>query len=310
MTSAVSVPLLTRRRSNSCHEGGNTCVECLNDVACDDNLACNGTESCSGNSCQPGLAMCPYGICDEGTDSCITCDNDGTCEPGEDCANCPNDCISGSNPVCGNGICEVADGEDCLSCELDCNGDQQGQPSSQYCCGDGATGTNPITCADARCVTGGNTCEVDPVIAYCCGDATCNDIETIGNCEADCTPTVPGEAGGGGQLLVTGFDSGTGVVSISYGVPCAATDHTIEYGELTQVNLQSYAWDGQECGLGSSGVYDWSTAGTPDAMFFVIVANNGGQEGSYGKDDRGQERPEDSISATCPTVQNKQYTCE
>ncbi|MBD3869481.1 MAG: S8 family serine peptidase, partial [Acidobacteria bacterium] len=179
----------------ACHEGGDTCVECLDSAACDDGLFCNGVETCRGNICQAGLDPCPFGLCEEGVDACAVCDNDSVCEPGEDCSNCPGDCISGSIPVCGNGVCEVPDGEDCITCPEDCNGDQKGQPSSQYCCGDGITGTNPVGCADLRCNAGGNTCAVDPILAYCCGDSTCNDIENVGNCPADCTVAVPGEAG-------------------------------------------------------------------------------------------------------------------
>ncbi|MBD3869397.1 MAG: hypothetical protein IFK94_14850, partial [Acidobacteria bacterium] len=190
----------------SCHEGGDTCVECLDNTACDDGLFCNGEEACHGNVCRPGLAPCPFGLCEEGVDACAVCDIDSVCEPGEDCSNCPGDCISGSIPVCGNGVCEVPDGEDCISCPDDCNGDQQGKPSTQYCCGDGLTGTNPVGCADLRCNDGGNTCAVDPILAYCCGDATCNEIETAGNCPADCTVTVPGEAGAGALLQVTAYD--------------------------------------------------------------------------------------------------------
>jgi len=213
-------------------------------------------------------------------------------------------------PICGNGICEVADGEDCLSCPADCNGDQQGQPTSQYCCGDGVTGTGPVTCADALCNAGGNTCAVDPVLAYCCGDGTCNDIEAVGNCPADCTVTVPGEAGSGGSLQITAYDPVTGILSVSYGTACAATDFTLEYGELTQANLTAYNWTGQECSLGAAGTHDWSTNGLPNAMFFVVVANNGIDEGSYGTDGNGAERPEDDVNGTCPVPQNLQYTCE
>jgi hypothetical protein len=129
------------------------------------------------------------------------------------------------------------------------------------------------------------------------------------NCPADCTVTVPGEAGGGALLEVTGYDPATGMLSISFGVPCGATDHTLEYGELTQANLASYNWSNQECGLGMTGTYDWSTAGTPDAMFFFVVANNNIDEGSYGTDSSGMERLADAAPATCSTPQNLQYSC-
>lgn len=51
----------------------------------------------------------------------------------------------------------VSDGEDCLSCPQDCNGLQTGDPGSQFCCGDGE-GVGPVSCGDARCIGGGNTC--------------------------------------------------------------------------------------------------------------------------------------------------------
>jgi len=294
-----------------CKESNHTCVDCLTDTHCDDGLFCNGDERCHyDNSCAVGPIPCTWTTCDDAGDVCIICDNDGTCEPEEDCDNCPNDCISGTDAQCGNSICEVADGETCISCPDDCNGKQTGLLSGQFCCGDGATGNNPVTCADARCTDSGNTCSLVSILAYCCGDATCEDIETRGNCPADCTLTVPGEAGAGTLLQVTAFDRASGVMSISFGVPCAAADHTIQYAELSRASLESYGWSGQECDLGPGGVYDWPTGGTPDALFFVVVANNGLEEGSYGQSSYGFERPEDATSPSCPAVQNLQYSCE
>jgi hypothetical protein len=121
---------------------------------------------------------------------------------------------------------------------------------------------------------------------------------------------VPGEAGAGAPLIVEDFDQATGMMSISYGVPCAASDHTIEYGELSRANLESYSWSGQECALGTDGVYDWATGGAPASLFFVVVANNGEEEGSYGRSSYGFERAEDATSVACPATQNLQYACE
>jgi hypothetical protein len=283
---------------------------CISDPDCDDGLFCNGAEYCLGSTCRPGLDPCPYGLCNESLDQCETCDNDGICEPGEDCDNCPDDCISGGDAVCGNQVCEVPGGENCLTCPDDCNGEQHGPPSEQYCCGDGLTGSNPVDCTDSRCNDGGNTCSTETSSVYCCGDNTCNEIETVENCPADCTVSVPGEAGAGPALMVTGYDSATGVMSISFGIPCDAGDHALEYGVLSHADLAAYNWAGQECGLGVTGIYDWSTTGRPDSMFFVVVANNGIDEGSYGTDSTGLERPEDTVSMVCPLPQNLQYTCD
>ena len=290
---------------------GGVCLpcHCTSDPDCDDGLFCNGIEYCLGSTCRYGLDPCPYGLCNEDLDQCETCDNDGVCEPGEDCDNCSGDCISGG-AVCGNAVCEVPGGENCLTCPADCNGEQQGPPSTLYCCGDGLAGTNPVDCTDSRCIDGGNTCSTESIAVYCCGDDSCSEIETVENCPADCTVSVPGEAGVDPAMTVTGFDAATGLLSISFGIPCDAVDHTLEYGVLSRADLAACNWAGQMCGLGVSGSYDWSTTGAPESMFFVVVANNGIDEGSYGTDSTGLERPEDTVSDVCPLPQNLQYTCD
>jgi hypothetical protein len=189
---------------------------CVGGVCYNDPITCDDSNACTADSCDP-LTGCVYDpiTCDDGdactTDSCDTvtgcvfdpvvcdpgyycdngicipegCDNDGTCETGEDCNNCPNDCISGSGG-CGNGVCEPTLGEDCLSCPGDCAGFQTGKPSGRYCCGDG-DGVNPVGCGDARCTSGGYQCSSTPA-AYCCGDLACEGAETPYNCAIDCGP--------------------------------------------------------------------------------------------------------------------------
>jgi hypothetical protein len=161
---------------------------------CDDGLFCNGEESCQAGSCVAGSDPCPGEGCDEVADVCVPpiCDNDGTCETGEDCDSCPSDCISGiaDGGTCGDSICEAGAGEDCLSCPSDCNGIQKGNPNGRYCCGDG-DGSNPVSCADSRCSTGGNTCITGGTgTPYCCGDGSCGGDENGFNCEIDCGPAT------------------------------------------------------------------------------------------------------------------------
>jgi hypothetical protein len=170
---------------------------CGNDII-EPGESCDGIDlggrTCADEGCTGGGTLACNASC-TGFDrsaclSCPTCNNNGSCETGEDCNNCPNDCVSGtsSGAVCGNGVCEAGNGEDCVSCAADCNGKQGGKPSTRYCCGDG-DGTNPVDCADARCLSGGNTCTTVPVSpgAFCCGDGTCDGDEGCDNCALDCT---------------------------------------------------------------------------------------------------------------------------
>jgi hypothetical protein len=186
---------------DSCNAGTDSCDNVANDANCDDGAFCNGAETCNPTlDCQAGSAQCtePGETCDEGGDVCVpsVCDNDGVCEAGEDCNNCANDCISGTSAgaVCGNGICETADGEDCVTCAADCNGVQSRRPSNRFCCGNG--GSNPVGCGDSRCFDGGVLCTTDPAPSggYCCGDAVCEGAEDGFSCEIDCgLPPVCGD---------------------------------------------------------------------------------------------------------------------
>jgi hypothetical protein len=170
-----------------------------------------------------------------------------------------------------------------------------------------------VGCEDSRCAGGGNACSNTVVLAYCCGDSVCDGTgETESNCAADCTPPTPGEAGTptNGTMLL-GYDRANDVITVDFGVACAATDHAIAYGDLTRAALETYSWSGRECGVGTSGSYAWDQAGTPQSTFFVLVGTSAVAEGSYGGDGRGAERPEDEVtSATCQLPQNLGFRCD
>lgn len=182
--------------TSSCTYNTSACHLCGNNQV-DAGETCDGNDlagaSCGSFGCSGGTLAC-NSTCSAydktACADCPPCNDNGTCDPGEDCDGCPSDCVGGTTTgaVCGNGLCEAGNGEDCASCPSDCRGVQGGKPSGRYCCGDGG-GTNPVTCADARCTSSGFSCTTVPAVPteYCCGDATCNGAEACGNCALDCT---------------------------------------------------------------------------------------------------------------------------
>jgi len=122
---------------------------------------------------------------------------------------------------------------------------------------------------------------------------------------------APGQASGPLQteMEVTGFDTATGEIALSYAPSCDATGHVIHYGNLTGV--KTYGWTHAECGLDVSG----SALFTPDpaagdSIFWVIVGNNPSFEGSYGQTGLGVERPPTAATIACPRTQSRATVCE
>jgi hypothetical protein len=124
-----------------------------------------------------------------------------------------------------------------------------------------------------------------------------------------CTPcdqvaVPPGEPG-----LTTPLTIGKNGQSLSFewGAPaagCGAADHMIYRGDLTTLRTGLYAHDpALTCSTGGPSftlALDDPRLGTAD--YFLIVAGNGIQEGSYGKDGTGVERP--ASAAACHAAQN------
>lgn len=187
---------------------GNSCESASLTVTVDNAGPCLCPADCS----TPDAAEVPGATCDDGLDndcdgwldcddpdcasdaSCAVtaCNGNGVCDAGEDCNTCPDECVTGTGPSCGNGICEAGDGEDCVTCPSDCAGRQGGKPAKRFCCGSGG-GTNPVGCSDPRCTEQGLACLEKPAATSCCGDGVCSGMETSCNCAIDCGPASSAE---------------------------------------------------------------------------------------------------------------------
>jgi len=107
---------------------------------------------------------------------------------------------------------------------------------------------------------------------------------------------VPGEASHGDNLaeqMHAGYNSGTGRVDMTYTAACDAGDHSIYWGDIAGVS--TYGYSGAECSIGIDGAHSFDPGG--GSIFFVVVANDGADEGSYGKDGLDAERPTTGICA-------------
>jgi len=116
---------------------------------------------------------------------------------------------------------------------------------------------------------------------------------------------TPGESSAPGlqPLLVTDYASATGDISISYESACGTDDNNVYYGPLDQVS--SYPWD-EICSIGTSGNAVINPAGA--SVFFVVVGNKGADEGSYGRDSQGTERPPLTVNV-CGETQDLSNVC-
>jgi hypothetical protein len=77
-------------------------------------------------------------------------------------------------------------------------------------------------------------------------------------------------------------------------VACIATDNAIVFGPLSDVGV--YGYTGASCSVGNAGTAaNWDYSAAPDSFFFLMVANNGSAEGSYGTRTGGMERPSDDL---------------
>jgi len=111
-------------------------------------------------------------------------------------------------------------------------------------------------------------------------------------------------------LLVTAYDKVTGDLTLSYQAACDSPSHNVYYGPLSQVS--THGWSGDVCDIGDSGSLTGFNPGS-GSYFFVVVGNQGGDEGSYGtaRDTGGAltERP-DFPANLCGQIQTLADRCD
>lgn len=119
---------------------------------------------------------------------------------------------------------------------------------------------------------------------------------------------TPGEASGVGanRLRVTSYDELSGDLTLTYDPACGATDHAVYIGNLASVATMNFT--GQECFEGTSGTATINLG--KGSYFWLIVGNDGADEGSYGTNSAGVERPEDTGLTTCSYPQDLTQRCD
>ena len=108
-------------------------------------------------------------------------------------------------------------------------------------------------------------------------------------------------------MMRASYNRVTGLIDVTYTPACNSSNHTIYYGDLSQ--LSSYSYSGAACGRGRSGATSFNPGGLNRA-FFLIVGNTGLLEGSYGRRSSGVERPEDTATLGCDLPQDLSAVCQ
>ncbi len=137
-------------------------------------------------------------------------------------------------------------------------------------------------------------------------DVPANQIITV-------SPSIAGASGESSspniasQAIRASLNRATGLIDVTYTPACNSSNHTIYYGDLSQVS--SYNYSGAACGRGRSGSTSFNPGGLNRA-FFLIVGNTGLVEGSYGRRSPGVERPEDTATLGCDLPQDLSAVCQ
>jgi titin len=108
--------------------------------------------------------------------------------------------------------------------------------------------------------------------------------------------------------------NGGSSLKLTYTPACGATNHVVYWGLAgpTSIGTGGPVWIDSACALGTSGtaVFDPGTPPAGKYFYFVIVGDNAFQEGSYGKESSGVERPEAVRIGACDLPQILPQTCQ
>jgi hypothetical protein len=99
---------------------------------------------------------------------------------------------------------------------------------------------------------------------------------------------------------------GTGAaVNVTYTPACGATQHTVYAGNLNTLGTSGIVWSQRACSLGASGSLSFTPTGN---AYFVVVGNNGTNEGSYGQTSSGERLPA-GVGTPCAYTQSFSGSC-
>lgn len=134
-------------------------------------------------------------------------------------------------------------------------------------------------------------------------------MDSSKSCTASFLLRPPSEASGGSNLMHVSKGTGTSI-DITFTPSNCAQDHTIYWGQSPiSGNLN---WIDAECGYGNAISISFDPGDPPEGSFyyFVLVGNNGYEEGSYGKNSSGMERSEATGISGCDWTQNLNNNCQ
>lgn len=134
-------------------------------------------------------------------------------------------------------------------------------------------------------------------------------VNSAKTCIASFVVSPPGEAGKSGSPLTAQPGTGT-AVNISFSPSNCATDHSVYWG--TGPISGGLNWTSAVCGLGSSGSASFDPGAPVSGSFyyFVVVGNNGINEGSYGRNSLNEEREEATEIMSCDFAQQLNGACD